>query len=234
MKQIAIITVSVICLSAFTSFAKDTPQNITAHKQTLSSIAAPEMPAKAAELVKKAKARDWGVTTVDVVKSAVQINPAAAPTVVGAVSRAVPEMAPVAASTAAAEQPKQAVAIAKAAAAAAPSKAGKIAAAVCRVVPAEYRSIAVAVAEAAPGSNREVLNAVAAALPELKSGIESALAGVNGAPPVAATLDVAANSATAKGPVIRPPYMPITAPPVGVTPSTSGQVPTGGRDYAKP
>ena len=214
------------------------------YQQALAAVPAPELPAKAAELVKQAKTRDLATTTVGVTKAAVTINSATAPSVVGAIARAVPDMADVAAGAAAAEQPKQAAAIAKAAAAAAPSKAGKIVVAVCRAVPKDYRSVAVAVAQTVPGSAKEVLAAVASAIPELKSGVEAALTAYTGDTiSVAAILDQASDSlngtaaakgSSARGPTVGPPFIPLSGTVTTITPDTSGEVPTGGRDYAKP
>ena len=251
MKTIVALALSVALLTACSSFGKDAPKTNPFFNALIAAPAA-ELPAKAADLVAQAKSRDRQATTINVVKAAVGINPAAAPAIVGAIARTSPDMAAVAAGTAAAEQPKQAGAIAKAAAAAAPSKAGKIVVAVCRAVPNEYRNIAVAVSEAVPGSGKEIVKAVAAALPELRSGIEQTLAGYGGnVASVAATLDQAATVpfATAvtapasagafpppmvRGPTVGPPYIPLTTTPTNVTTGTSGEVPPGGRNYAAP
>src|SRR5258706_8065242 len=144
MRHITMIALGMICLGAVNLLAKD-GQKASSVIETLSGVPAAELPAKAAQLVKEAKARERETTTINVVKAALAMNPAAAPAIVGAISRAVADMAPVAAGTAAAEQPSQSCAIAKAAAAAAPSQAAKIVVAVCRAVPNEYRCIAIAV-----------------------------------------------------------------------------------------
>jgi hypothetical protein len=251
MKTVVTIALSVVFLAACNSFGKDASQT-NPFNQTLATAPAAELPAKAADLVAQAKSRDRQTTTINVVKSAVGINPAAAPAIVGAIARAVPDMAAVAAGAAAAEQPKQAAAIAKAAAAAAPSKASKIVVAVCRAVPNQYRNIAVAVAEAVPGSGKEIVKAVGAALPELRSGIEQTLAGYGGnIASVGATLDQAATVTpvtaigttpvaagvpppVVRGPAIGPPYIPLTGTPTNVTTGTGGDVPPGGRNYAQP
>ena len=251
MKTVVAIALSVGFLAAFNSFGKDAPQT-NPFNQILTAAPAAELPAKAADLVAQAKSRDRQTTTINVVKSAVGMNPAAAPAIVGAIARAVPDMAATAAGAAAAEQPKQAAAIAKAAAAAAPSKAGKIVVAVCRAVPNQYRNIAVAVSEAVPGSSKEIVTAVGAALPELKPGIEQTLAGYGGnIASVAGTLDQAATVSPvttvglapmsagapppmARGPAIGPPYIPLTGTPTNVTTGTGGDVPPGGRNYAQP
>jgi len=261
MKKITSVALGVALLAACNSFGKDAPKS-NPFTEALMTVPAAELPVRAADLVAHAKSRDREATTINVVKAALSVNPAAAPSVVAAIARAVPAMAPVAAATAAAEQPKQAAAIAKAAAAAAPSKARKIVAAVCRAVPNEYRSIAVAVSQAVPDDSKAILAAVADALPGLKPSIQSVLAGYGGnVPSVADTLDQAARSSPvasaspsvptiasspaiagggavaaprARGPAIGPPYIPLSTTPTNVTPGTSGQVPTGGRNYAAP
>lgn len=237
MKKIALFALSGLLVTSFNTFAKDT-QPVRA---TLSSVPAPELPAKSAELVKQAKARDWGRTTVSVVNSAVEINAAATPAVVGAISKSVPDMAATAAGAAAAKQPKQAAAITKAAVAAAPAKVGKIVVAVCRAVPSDYRAVSIAAAEAAPTSGKEILAAVAGAIPELKNGVEKSLEtfNVSGAPAVAMALDRAAATSAGplpKGPTVGAPYLPLSGAPATVTPAPpgSGEVPPGGRDYATP
>jgi hypothetical protein len=179
MKTITSILFGVAFLATGSSFGKDAPK-ANSFNEVLAAVPATELPAKAADLVSRARARDWHTTTVSVVNSAVGINPVAAPAIVGAIARAVPNMASVAAGAAADLQPKQAAAIAKAAAAAAPSKAGKIVTAVCRAVPNQYRNIAAAVAQVVPGAEREIVKGVAAALPGLKPAIDSALAGYGG------------------------------------------------------
>jgi len=245
MKQIAILALGAFLAAPLSSFGKDAVK-AGPFQTTLSSVPAAEMPAKAADLVKQTKAREWGTRTVDVVKSALAINPAAAPAVVAAIAKAVPEMASIAAGTAASEQPAQAAAITKAAVAAAPSKAGKVVTAVCRAVPAQYRNVALAASEAAPTAAKEILSGVGVAIPELRSGIDRALASYQGTiPPVAASLEtasattVAANGDKAagplpKGPTQGPPYTPLSGTPTSLTPSSSGLLPPGGRSYAEP
>jgi hypothetical protein len=260
MKYITGVLLSVALLVACSSFAEGVPK-VNPFSKTLAAVPAAELPAKAVDLVSQAKPRDRQATTINVVKAALGLNPAAAPAIVGAMARAVPEMASVAAGTAAAEQPKQAAAIAKAAAAAAPLQAGAVVKAVCRAVPNDYRSIALAVSQAVPGAGKEILNAVMAALPELKASLEAVLAGYSGnVPSVAVMLEQAARVSPAtvgpqtasspggpapaypmagalpmvRGPVAGPPYIPLTSTPTNVTSGTSGQVPGGGRNYAAP
>ena len=247
MKRI-VTALSIVWLGAAVSLAADSNT-----KEVLAHVPAAELPARAASLIKEARARDREAVTLDVVKTAVALNPAAAPIIVSAIARAVPDMAAIAAGVAAAEQPKQAAAVARAAAAAAPSKAGRIVVAVCRAVPNDYRNIAVAVAQAVPASGKEILNAVALALPDLKPGIERVLAGYSGnTPTVAKVLDPSIQSQDSvpsrplglmpaplpRTPVIGPPFIPLSGTPTNVVPTTSGNVPPGARggptDYARP
>jgi hypothetical protein len=254
MKRIASITLSVVFLAACSSFGKDAAKANPFNK-VLSAVPSAELPAKAADLILQTKPADREATTVQVVKGAVGMNPAAAPAIVGAVARAVPEMASVAAAAAAAEQPKQARAIAKAAAAAAPTQAAQVVEAVCRVAPKEYRAVATEVAETVPGANKEILKALSKALPELKPSLDRAMVGYGGnVVSVGDTLAQATQIAKAeteptiqslptlptrgallsRGPAVGPPYVPLTGTATNVTSGTSGEVPTGGRNYAAP
>jgi len=243
MKQLLICALSLACLRPVTLLAGD-PTGTTPYRQILGAVSPAELPAKAAELVKRAVPRDCATTTVDVTKAAMTINPAAAPSIVGAIARAVPDMAAAAAGTAVAAQPKQATAIAKAASSAAPSKAGKIVAAICRVVPKHYRAVAIIVARTVPGSANDILRAVASAIPELAVGVERALATYSGRSiSVAAVLDQASGSKNSdrsvdgpspRGPAVEPPFLPLSSTVKTVSPNTSGEVPTGGRDYGTP
>ena len=216
MKLIALIAAGFVCIGALSGVAGDA-QKVNPYTVQFSGVTPAELPAKAAELVKKAKVRDWSVTTVNVVKAALEANPATACAVVGSISKAVPEMAPIAAGTAAELQPKHAVAIAKAAANAAPSKAARIVVAVSRAVPGTYRVVAMAVCNAVPESNQAILTALAAAFPELSVGIEKALANYTGEfPSVGLILDQATIVAVAsspaptdaRGPTILLPFVP--------------------------
>jgi hypothetical protein len=241
MKRIATIVLGFVCFGTLSGVAGD-PQEVNPYSVVLRQMIPAELPAKAADLIKRAQARDWSVTTVNVVKAALQANPASACAVVNSISKAAPEMAPVAAGTGAELQPKQAVAIAIVAAKAAPSKAARIVVAVSRAVPGSCRVVAVAVCEAVPGSNKAVLTALAAAFPELSAGIEKALASCIGElPSVGLALDqsgvvTVASSSTptgARGPSIELPY--ILLPP-GVTPHQAhndpqNPVPPGPRSY---
>ncbi len=222
-------------------------------KENLSKVPAPEMAAKAAELVKSASKKERESTTIGVIKAALSLRPGLAVAVVGAIAHEAPDMAGLATATAITELPKQSAAITRAAVAAAPSKAGSVVVAACRAVPIQYRDIAVAAAQAAPGSGTEILEAVESAIPSLKPAIQRVLAGYNGgAPSVAVVLSQASASSTttttttaspsapavyspmARGPAIGPPYIPLSGTPTNTVPGNFGEVPPGGRNYAAP
>jgi hypothetical protein len=222
--------------------------------ETLKSLPAPELPVRAGELVKQARSGNREATAIEVTKAGVAINPASAPIIVGAIARAVPQVAALSASVAAAELPAQAPAITRAAASAAPTAVGQIVAAVCRVVPNQFRAIAVAASEAVPGSSRQILSGIGEAFPDLKPAIERALAG-GSAPAIGSTVSTlqpatatvtasftappvvagsAPGAAGLRGPVIGPPYIPLSGTSTNVNPGTSGDQPPGGRNYAAP
>ncbi len=243
MKRFLICVLSIGCLNSGTGFAGE-PTLSTSFQQALRAVPSAELPAKALEIVKHAEPSERSITTTAVTKGAIAINPAAAPNIVGTIARALPELAAVAAGTAAAEKPKQATVIARAAVAAAPSEAGKIVEAICRAVPKEYRSIAITAAQIAPESATDILRAVASSIPELKPGLDDALAAYSGRfISVAAALDqatsakmnpAAAAEASPRGPTVAPPFIPISSTVRTVSPNSSGEVPTGGRDYGTP
>jgi hypothetical protein len=200
----------------------------------LSAVSPAELPAKSAELVSQADSKTRLQTTVDVVKAAVGLNPAAAPAIVGTIAKSTPEMASAAAATAVALVPNQAIAIARAAAAAAPSQAGKIVEAVCRVVPTVYKEVANAVAGVAPGAGKAILAGVSAAIPALQESIAKALTGNNGGTPsVSVVLDQVSASISA-APHTGPPYVPVPPNPPNLQPGNGGEVVTGGRNYSTP
>jgi hypothetical protein len=214
----------------------------------LKSVPLAELPGKAADLVAAADSKTQTQTTVDVVKAAIGLNPAAATAIVGSIATTTPKMAATAAATAAGLLPKQAADIAQAAAAAAPKQAGKIVEAVCRVAPESYRAIALAVAEVAPKAAREILAGVAAALPQLKDAIASAMADFKNTAAsvklILAQVDKSTLTLAATGqpsgvtprvhPVPGPGFVPPPPSPVILDAGQNGQVSTGGRNYANP
>jgi hypothetical protein len=220
----------------------------------LSTVTAAELPAKASDLVAQADAKNLKETTIDVVKAAVGLNPAAAPAIVGCIARNTPAMAATASATAAALVPNQVLAIARAAAAACPSKAGAIVEAICRVLPADYKEVAEAVAEVVPGAGKDILAGVSTAIPQLKNAIDQTLASYQGSIPSvstalnqvtqiegspATTIVAAGTPGTSpsgssplppllpRGPSSGAPFVPISGTPPVITPGSGTPVPPG-------
>ncbi len=258
--KITMSAVAVLLALTLVSRAGDTPKP-NPFLAVLSTTTQAELPSKAADLVAQADAKQQQQTTIDVVKAAVGLNPAAAAAIVGCIAQKTPAMAAVAAGTAAGLVPGQAVAIARAAAAAAPQQAGKIVEAICRVVPAAYAEVAEAVAEVVPGAAREILAGVSAAIPALKGPIDNVLlASKDSVPSVNAALDQVqstespVSSGWAGGgaipggtiaggtispalvhPIVHPPYVPPPNSPVNyANPGSGVPVPPGGRTSSPP
>ena len=244
MKTMLVISTSLALVLSFNSFADNAAKASNA-SAVLKKVPAPEMPAKAAAMIKAAGKADREATTIQVVTAAVTLNPASAPAIVAVISREVPASAPTAAATAAALQPAQASAIAKAAAAAAPDQVGPIVVAVCKAVPNQFRNVAIAVSQAVPKSSRQILEAIATAIPELKPSIENALASYSGGMTLASSLEKAAPAPTGpggpdsvftsfRGPAPAPPYIGLSGTATNVAPGAPGEQPPGGRNYAAP
>jgi hypothetical protein len=207
---------------------------------TLSTVSPAELPSASAELVAQADSKNLLETTVNVVKAAVGLNPAAAAAIVGTIAQSTPKMASVAAATAVALVPSQAVAIARAAAAAAPSEAGKIVEAVCRVVPAAFKDVASAVAGVVPNAGSAILAGITNAIPSLQGPIGKALASYGVNPPVSPILNqipsvptpatAALNAPMAITPAVHfgPPYVQPPPSPVNYSTGTSGLELPGG------
>lgn len=222
--------------------------NASGFKADLKSVPPAEMPAKAAQIVASAKDSARTDVTIGVVTAALEVSPTAAPAVVGAIAGKCKDVAATAAGTAASLQPKQAAAIARAAAAAAPSKTRQIVLAVCKAAPAESRNVAIEVAKVVPSAARDVVEAFGDIIPSLKPAIHQVLAKYNGkVPSVVTVIDEAvqlANSepaattasatAASRGPRVGPPYWPLPRVPTNVPPPFGGEVPPGGRNYARP
>ena len=229
--------------------AKDTTKNSQLTK-ALKSVPVASLPAKAAELVKQAKAEERQTTTIGVVKAVVESNPTLTVEVVAAIAKAAPDMASLAASTAAILEPKQAAMIVKAAVEAAPSQVGDIVQAVCRATPSEYRTVAVAASEAAPTSSKEIVAAVSSAIPSMKSSIDQSMKVYGGSvPSVAIVLDqtrvgtrttpslvsmTPSSIYTAKPPAKGPPNRPVGGGTTEIQPTNGGPTTNPTRDYATP
>ncbi len=148
---------------------------VNPYRAQLSAVRPPELPAKAAQLVRREKAAGQELATIAVVKAAADINPSALLSVVGAISRGTPKLAPVAASTAAEREPELAWVYARTAALAAPAEAGEIVYRVAKAVPKEAESVAIAVVQAVPDSSDAVLAGLARANPDLKPYLDEAV-----------------------------------------------------------
>jgi len=252
MRKTIAVGAAVVFLSVSTSPASDV-WRMRDVRVTLSDVPPAELPAKAAELIKSAKAKDRSTTIVKVVRAAIKLNPAAASAIAGAAAQSAPAMASIVAATAVNEQPRQAGAISRAAATAAPSQAGEIVIAACRTMPGAYRDIALCVAQAVPASIEEVLKGVAAVFPDLGPGIETALKASAGKPlSVAGVLDSArlallalpdappihpaptGGGAADRTRLSRPPFIPLSGNPGQLKSSASGTGSEGGRNYATP
>src|SRR5688500_12751930 len=84
-------------------------------KTSVLSVPVPEMPAKAAALVKNAEKKDRQAVAITAVRAIVVKHKAAAPLVISAISKVAPELAPVVAAAGAEIATTQAAAIANAA-----------------------------------------------------------------------------------------------------------------------
>lgn len=204
----------------------------------LSTTTSVELPGKVAQLVSQTEANSRKQATIDVVKSAVGLNPAAAPLIVGSIAQAVPDMAATAAGTAVSLVPDQAVTIARVAAAAAPTKAGQIVEAICRLLPKQYKAVAMAVAEVVPSQSKEILMAVSTAIPTLiipaytsNSSVETVL---DEAKPSDQPTAITVAAVPHAGPNPLPPYVPLPPSHGNIDPGSGGDVPGGGRDYSAP
>ena len=120
---------------SITSASALTSNQVQEIKKQVLSVPVPEMPAKAAEVVSSAKAKDRQAVAVTAVRAVVMKHRAAAPLVISAISKAAPELAPVVAGVAAELVVDQSTAIVAAAAAAAPAQATEIRQAVPAATP---------------------------------------------------------------------------------------------------
>jgi hypothetical protein len=175
MKTLLVLTMGIF-LSAWRVFAADAQLNATTLERVFDNVPLPEVPLEAAKRVRAARPPARAETTASVVTAAVLLQPALAPSLVGAIAKTAPEMAAIAAGKATELQPRLAVEIATAAVAAAPAEAGAIVTAVCRAAPQEYRQVIAAALRVAPAASKEILQGVASAFPELKPDLQTVLA----------------------------------------------------------
>ena len=215
-----------------------------------------ELPAKAAELIVQSAPKNRQKITVDVVKSAVGLNPAAAPAIVASIAKASPVTAAVAAATAASLVPDQVLEIARVAAVAAPEKAGEIVAAVVRVCPKLYKEIATVVAAEVPSKSRDILVGLSSAIPMIQAPLNKVLTGyaagsvptvstvlaqiptIQGLPTVASTTPTTTtptttpDSALIAPPTYGSPYVNPSGSHINLDPGSGSTVPTNGRSYS--
>src|SRR5438552_7578801 len=92
MKLLASLAVATLFSTTPISFAKSTPQ-VEALKQDLIRVAAPELPAKAAQIVSAARTFEKQSVTIVVVLAALDLRPTTATAVVGAIAKRNPEVA---------------------------------------------------------------------------------------------------------------------------------------------
>lgn len=138
-------------------------------RKALQSVVLPEMPVKAAELVKRAPASQRLAIALAVTQQAIALNPSLTVSVVSEVSRAEPSVAGDVAVIAASLQPKNLAAITHAAIKGAPSKHKQIVIALSRANPTEFPKIAGAAQMALPAEQRiNVFHSLAEALPGLR------------------------------------------------------------------
>ena len=172
---------TVLCGSFAAFFLHTTPgfsaaadTQVEAAKKVLSSVPAPEMPAKAAALVARAKPEQRQALAVSLVQAGVALAPATAPDLTGAIVRQAPSAAAEVAAAAATLQPTAVLEIARVAASSAPAYSGDIVAAICKIFPALYGDVAVQVAAAAPAGQQAILDGLLRALPSLKPFVDRA------------------------------------------------------------
>jgi hypothetical protein len=164
-------------LAALSSFgvcsANTLPEaQIKSIKKTVDGVPVPELAPKAAEIVKKASAKDREDVAVTVVRLIVTEKPTLARDVVVAVVKVAPEVSSAVTRVAAELCPEQAMVIAQDAAALAPAQAKEIAAAVAKCAPESALRITKAVVVTNPDNAPKIIEAVILAVPSSKAAIE--------------------------------------------------------------
>jgi hypothetical protein len=117
-------------------------------KSEVLGVPVPEMPAKAADLVKNADKKDRQAVALTAVRAVVAKHKAAAPLVVSAIAKIAPELAPAVAGASAEIAPEQAATIAAAAVAAAPAQALPIRDVVVKAAPTQAPRVVASVTPA--------------------------------------------------------------------------------------
>jgi hypothetical protein len=194
-----------------------------------------------------------------IVSAIARAVPEMAAVAAGAAAAEQPKQAAAIAKAAAAAAPSQARKIVVAVCRAVPNDYRNIAVAVSQVVLSANKDIVNAVATAIPGLKPYIdqaltayggtVSSVSAVLDQASrlaqtatagSPIRTAVAGPSSASgsgsavPLGQPTTPGALTPLARGPAVGPPYIPLSSTPTNVTSGTSGQVPTGGRNYAAP
>jgi hypothetical protein len=145
MKKTKIVLSLIVALSTLavgSAQAAPSEAQVAAVKQAFVKVPAPEMGAKAAQLVVQAKADEKQDIAVAVVQTVADQNPAAVPSVVAAIIKVAPQTAPAVAEAASKKAPKQAVSISVAAINAAPLYADQVTQQVSEAVPSSASRLA--------------------------------------------------------------------------------------------
>ncbi len=149
----------------------------------LSSVAVPEIPAKAAALVLAAGASDGEQTAQEVLRAvSVIARPGVLPYVVSAICRGKAEVAGCVVATAIELQPEDVLIFSKAALCAAPGQVEQVVFSACKAAPPSCANVALEASRQLPAANSLILAGLSSALPELKPYLEVAeiQAGTNG------------------------------------------------------
>jgi len=135
----------------------------------LSGVSAPEIPAKAADLVHAAAASDREQTARDVLRAVSTIaRPGVLPYVVGAVCRGNPEVAGPMVATAIELQPEDVLIFSRAALCAAPGQVEQVVFAACKAAPPSCANVALVASRQLPAANNLILAGLAGARPDLE------------------------------------------------------------------
>jgi hypothetical protein len=141
----------------------------------LSSVPVPEIPAKAADLVRTAAVSDREQTAQDVLRAvSVIARPGVLPYVVSAICRAAPEAAGSVVETAAELQPEDVLIFSQAALCAAPSQVEQIVFAACTVEPASWANLVLVASRQLPSADNLILAGLVSALPGQQIYLEKA------------------------------------------------------------
>jgi hypothetical protein len=141
----------------------------------LSSVSVPEIPAKAAELVQAAAARDREQTAQDVLRDvSVIARPGVLPYAVSAICHADPEASGAVVATAVELQPDDVLIFSRAAVCAAPGEVKQIVFSACKAAPGSYADVALVVSRQLPSANDLILAGLVGAFPGLKAYLQEA------------------------------------------------------------